>query len=144
MFNLNKPVYQIGIEDGGGGWHRPHRYHPDQLAKIRRELENPSPPKYLQLTLKEGAKFWTIGNGAELSIDLTSGDFQPAVADGERFTIKVPDVIIECERNKSMFHIVSIKNQDGAVFNTLQVPHTSKLASMLRVTTISKATSIYH
>ncbi|WDS62377.1 hypothetical protein [Pseudomonas phage D6] len=143
MFNPNKPVYQIGIEDGGGGWHRPHRYHPDQLTQLRRELEEPQPVKMLQLELREDRKFWSIGNGAELSIDLSKSDYQPVVNIGESFTIKVLDLIIECEKCRNFFAITKITTKDGAVFNTLQVPHTHKLATMLRVTTLTPVLTFY-
>jgi len=140
MFNPNKPVYQIGCDDGGGGG---YNYSHTQLAALRRELENPPPPKYLQLELKPDDARWTIGNRSELTIDLSGCDFQPVVKPGETFTIKVLDLFIECERIRNLFAIVKITNNHGAVFNTLQVPHTHKLASMLRVTTLTPATSFY-
>lgn len=137
MFNPNKPVYMIGVDEGGG-----YNHTSSQLAHLGQELEQPK-VKPIHIQLPNGHGRWTVGNGSELTIDLNSATYQPVVKEGESFTIKVLELVIECKMIRGLYAITSIMVAGGGIANTMQLDPTSKFAAMLRVTTLSPVVDIF-
>jgi hypothetical protein len=132
MFNPIKPIYQIGMEDGGGSIHC-NRY----------ETPKPKPEKLIQLRFHETYQCWVTGEQGALY--LAFGDQpEPMVDEGDTAVIKIRDYVIECKKLPgTVYSIRSIKSKDGAVFNTLQLVHSDPLVKMLRASILVPVTDLY-
>jgi hypothetical protein len=132
MFNVNRHVLQIGVDDGYGSIH-PNRY------EVPKKVE-----KLVQLRYLESAGQWVHGERGMIVLSFRGGIPEPICKIGEVVTIKIRDFIIECKKSDTeLYAILSIKSSDGALFNTLQVPHNDPLAKMIHAYQTVPIVSLY-
>lgn len=147
MFNPMKPVYQIGVEDGGGSM----SYHYERVKPRIPSSEEldvfikasmPKPPRPIIITKLDDDERWTVGDHSELSL-VFNGDYNPVVDEGETTNIRILDLFIKCKKIRGIYAIIEIKDIRGAVYNTLQIPRGHKLAGMMRVSTLTPVNDFY-
>lgn len=145
MFNPMKPVYQIGVDDGGGSVFYQHD-HIKPRTPTKEELsafiEAAKPKPKITIRKLDGDDRWTVGDGSELSLAF-NGDYNPVVAEGETTNIRILELFIKCKKIRGIYAIIEIKDIRGAVYNTLVVPREHKLAGMMRVSTLTPVNDFY-
>ena len=134
MFNANKPVLQIGMEDGGGSLYIPTARQQQIIDSARlQELIKGMPPVHaICLAHNKHADEWTTQKGTQISIDSGSKDFQFVLKENETIVIKVLDCTIKCVKRPNRIAISQITGPHGEVFNTLQLSPSHPLVGMIR------------